>query len=163
MSTRKKWLYRILGGIVGLLILVLLIAGFAPVQMDPAIPPEQYGAGSSSVQPSYTGLLREFPPENAPIDNPTTPEKAELGRLLFLTPFFRQMMTLPVPPVTILIMGLAMGCRRPLALVVREPGQNGLPVLSLAVIPLPFGMLVITRLCSGMVGQVLWKINLLRP
>ncbi len=86
MSTRKKWLYRILGGIVGLLILILLISGFAPVQMDPAIPPEQYGAGSSSVQPSYTGLLREFPPENAPIDNPTTPEKAELGRLLFFDP-----------------------------------------------------------------------------
>jgi len=86
MSTRKKWLYRILGGIVGLLAIAFLIAGFAPVKMDPVVPPEQYGAGSSSVQPSYTGLLREFPPENAPADNPTTPEKAELGRLLFFDP-----------------------------------------------------------------------------
>lgn len=86
MSTRKKWLYRILGGIVGLLAVLLLIAGFAPVKMDPIVPPEQYGAGSSSVQPSYTGLLREFPPENAPATNPTTPEKAELGRLLFFDP-----------------------------------------------------------------------------
>ncbi|MBK9054096.1 MAG: right-handed parallel beta-helix repeat-containing protein [Chloroflexi bacterium] len=86
MSTRKKWLYRILGAIVGLLAIAFLIAGFAPVGMDPVVPPEQYGAGSSSVQPSYTGLLREFPPENAPADNPTTPEKAELGRLLFFDP-----------------------------------------------------------------------------
>lgn len=86
MSTRKKWLYRILGGIVGLLAIAFLIAGFAPVKMDPAVAPEQYGAGSSSVQPSYTGLLREFPPENAPADNPTTTEKAELGRLLFFDP-----------------------------------------------------------------------------
>ena len=86
MSTRKKWLYRILGGIVGLLAIAFLIAGFAPLKMDATVPPEQYGAGSSSVQPSYTGLQREFPPENAPADNPTTPEKAELGRLLFFDP-----------------------------------------------------------------------------
>ena len=44
------------------------------------------GAGARSVLPSYSGLQREFPSQNEPADNPTTPEKVELGRQLFFDP-----------------------------------------------------------------------------
>jgi parallel beta-helix repeat protein len=76
----------------GLLVLLLALAALAivaaavPVPTDELPPPDRYGAGASSVEPSYSGLQREFPPSNEPADNPTTPEKAELGRLLFFDP-----------------------------------------------------------------------------
>jgi len=45
-----------------------------------------HGAGSSSVAPATSGLQRVFPPSNETADHPTTPERVELGRLLFFDP-----------------------------------------------------------------------------
>ncbi len=73
---------KLLGGLVLLLLLVILSLGFFPVPEDAKFDPAEYGAGSSSVQPSYTGLQREFPALNGE----TTPELAELGRMLFFDP-----------------------------------------------------------------------------
>lgn len=84
-----KWIAGILLGVVALLLLVFGAAAVKPVATDPAVG-EDHGAGASSVQPSYTGLLRQFPPLNEPPDNPTTPEKAALGRLLFFDPILSQ-------------------------------------------------------------------------
>lgn len=84
MQRVRTWLIR-LG--VGVLVLILGYCGttaLMPVPHDPV--PEVTGAGASSVEPSFSGLQREFPPLNEPPDNPTTPEKAALGRLLFFDP-----------------------------------------------------------------------------
>ncbi len=86
MVTCRTWFVRVAVAIVLLLVLLLLVAAMRPVPRDPAVPPDQYGAGASSVEPSFSGLQREFPPLNEPPDNPTTPEKVELGRLLFFDP-----------------------------------------------------------------------------
>lgn len=85
MSTPLKWLLRIVGGLVALLLIIFVIAGLMPVPADPDLG-DDHGAGASSVEPSYTGLQRAFPPLNEPPDNPTTEAKAELGRLLFFDP-----------------------------------------------------------------------------
>ena len=47
---------------------------------------DDHGAGATSIDPAYSGLLREFPTLNEPDNNPTTDAKAELGRLLFYDP-----------------------------------------------------------------------------
>lgn len=86
MSRIGRWIIGIVGVIVLLLLGVIVVAAVAPQKADPAIDMAAHGAGSSSVEPSYSGLQREFPPLNEPADNPTTPEKAELGRLLFFDP-----------------------------------------------------------------------------
>lgn len=85
MSSILKWIIRVFGVIFGLLLLIFVVAAATPAKADPIIG-EDHGAGASSVLPSYIGLLREFPPLNAPADNPTTPAKAELGSLLFFDP-----------------------------------------------------------------------------
>ena len=77
---------KIFGGILILLLGLLVFSGFIPVPIDAAVAPEDYGAGASSVLPSYSGLLREFPPVNQPVDVPVSPEMEELGRLLFFDP-----------------------------------------------------------------------------
>ena len=88
MSVLLKWVGRVLAGLIILLLIGLVIFAAMPVAADPAI--AEPGAGASSVQPSYTGLQREYPPINAPGDNPTTPEKVALGRLLFFDPVLSQ-------------------------------------------------------------------------
>ena len=86
MSTLLKWLLRT-GALLLLVVIVLfIVAAASPIPADPDLPPEEWGAGASSVQPSYSGLERAFPPSNEPAGNPTTPEKAELGRFLFFDP-----------------------------------------------------------------------------
>jgi cytochrome c peroxidase len=90
MPTILKWLLRILGGLFGLLLLLFIVAGLIPPETDPPVDMANHGAGSSSMQPSYTGLQRAFPNLNEPADNPTTPEKAELGRLLFFDPILSE-------------------------------------------------------------------------
>ena len=83
-------LLKILGIVIaifaGLLLLAFGVAAAVPPQVDPPIDMANHGAGSSSVEPAISGLLREFPSSNEPDDNPTTPEKAELGRMLFFDP-----------------------------------------------------------------------------
>jgi cytochrome c peroxidase len=86
----KTWLKRILIGL-GLLLLVgVLYAAFVPIPQDEVLPEEKWGAGSSSVEPAWSGLQRDFPPTNVTSDNPGSTEQAELGRLLFFDPVLSQ-------------------------------------------------------------------------
>ena len=86
----KNWIKRIAStklsaGLqtLGVLALIgILYAAFAPLPYDEVLPEEKWGAGASSVLPAYSGLQREFPALNGE----TSPEKAELGRLLFFDP-----------------------------------------------------------------------------
>ncbi|HSM69944.1 MAG TPA: cytochrome c peroxidase [Anaerolineales bacterium] len=78
----KIWIKRILQGLGVLALLGILYAAFAPLPYDEVLPEEKWGAGASSVLPAYSGLQREFPPLNGE----TSPEKAELGRMLFFDP-----------------------------------------------------------------------------
>ena len=78
----KFWIKRIFL-ILGVIALIgILYAAFAPLPYDPVLPEEKWGAGASSVRPAHSGLQREFPPLNGQ----TSPEKAELGRILFFDP-----------------------------------------------------------------------------
>ena len=76
--------------VVGILALLLVIAAVTPEAADPPIDMANHGAGSSSVEPSYSGLQRAWPASNEPADNPTTPEKAALGKLLFFDPLLSE-------------------------------------------------------------------------
>ncbi len=86
----RKWAFRVLIVVFLGVVVLFLVAGASAIPADPHMPPEEWGAGASSVEPSYSGLQRVFPPTNEPADNPTTPQKAELGRLLFFDPVFSQ-------------------------------------------------------------------------
>ena len=81
---------KVLAWIVAVIALLLLlafgVAAAVPLESDPPIDMASHGAGSSSVEPATSGLLRAFPANSAPTDNETTPERAELGRLLFFDP-----------------------------------------------------------------------------
>lgn len=77
---------RLWTGRVVLALLVLLLAGAAvaaalPIDQDPFIPDDEAGAGSSAVDPAYSGLQRDFPALETP-----SAEMAELGRQLFYDP-----------------------------------------------------------------------------
>lgn len=85
-----EWIVRILGSIVGVIVLALLIAGLVPVPTDALPSPDDYGAGALSVDPSVTGLLREFPQLTGMSNNPASPEKEKLGRLLFFDPILSE-------------------------------------------------------------------------
>jgi cytochrome c peroxidase len=85
MSSLIKWPLRIVGGLLALLLVVILVAGFIPGKKDEDIRAE-HGAGASSVDPSYSGLQRAFPALNEPADNQTSDARVELGRLLFFDP-----------------------------------------------------------------------------
>jgi parallel beta-helix repeat protein len=78
----KIWIKRILQSLGLLALLGILYAAFKPLPYDELPPQEKWGAGASSVLPAYSGLQREFPAVNGE----TSPEKAELGRLLFFDP-----------------------------------------------------------------------------
>lgn len=78
----KNWIKRILQGVVVLALLGILYAAIAPLPMEERLPEDKWGAGASSVLPAYSGLQREFPSVNGE----TSPEKAELGRMLFFDP-----------------------------------------------------------------------------
>ena len=86
MPSMLKWLVRIAVIFIIILLIVFLVAAFIPLPADPPVDMDNHGAGASTVDPSYTGLQRHFPPLNEPADNPTSPEKVELGRLLFFDP-----------------------------------------------------------------------------
>lgn len=86
MSKVGKWLLTFVLAMGGLVLLLFVIAVLMPIKSDPVLLPEEYGAGASSVEPSYSGLQREFPPSNEPDDNPQTAEKVQLGQMLFFDP-----------------------------------------------------------------------------
>jgi len=75
----KIWIKRIVHTLGLLALLGILYAAFKPLPYDQLPPKDKWGAGASSVLPAYSGLQREFPALNGE----TSPEKAELGRLLF--------------------------------------------------------------------------------
>lgn len=86
----KIWVKRIFS-ILGILLLVgILYAAFAPIPQDEVLPEEKWGAGSSSVEPAYSGLQREFPASNETDANVSNADKVELGRLLFFDPILSQ-------------------------------------------------------------------------
>src|SRR5215204_6499400 len=82
----KIWIKRILLILGVLAIIGIFYAAFAPLPYDEVLPKEKWGAGASSVLPAYSGLQREFPALNGD----TSPEKAELGHLLFFDPVLSQ-------------------------------------------------------------------------
>ncbi|MCZ2126661.1 MAG: right-handed parallel beta-helix repeat-containing protein [Anaerolineales bacterium] len=82
----KIWIKRIFIGLGVLLLAGAAYAAFVPLPAPVELPEEKWGAGSSSVEPAWSGLQRDFPASNEPSDNLTTPEKVELGRLLFFDP-----------------------------------------------------------------------------
>ncbi|MBI3159189.1 MAG: right-handed parallel beta-helix repeat-containing protein [Chloroflexi bacterium] len=81
----KTRILQVLAVLAAALVLLLAVAALTPIPRDDHPGPEAYGAGASSVQPSLTGLLRAFPPIND-MGNTSTPQKVELGRLLFFDP-----------------------------------------------------------------------------
>ncbi len=86
MKTFGKRALKFAGYLFLILGLGVLSLGFFSVPEDEPFEPEEYGAGSSSVQPSWTGLQRAFPAVNGE----TTPAMAELGNLLFYDPALSQ-------------------------------------------------------------------------
>ncbi len=78
----KTWIKRIVLALGVLALIGILYAAFAPLPYDDLPPQDKWGAGASSVLPAYSGLQREFPALNGE----TSPEMAELGRLLFFDP-----------------------------------------------------------------------------
>lgn len=82
-TQKPSWLRRILLlaiGLLGLLAGGLIAIGLMP--FTPDIPP----AGLTNGNPGSGGLRRPFPEMNTRKSNPTTPEKVELGRLLYFDP-----------------------------------------------------------------------------
>ncbi len=68
MARVVKWIVRI-GLVLAALLLILAIAGAAiPLEADPVLATEQFGAGASSVEPSYSGLQRAFPDPIEPVE-----------------------------------------------------------------------------------------------
>ncbi|MBE0671974.1 MAG: right-handed parallel beta-helix repeat-containing protein [Anaerolineales bacterium] len=86
----KIWMKRIFAGLGIVLLVGVLYAAFAPLPHDEVLPEEKWGAGSSSVEPAYSGLQRDFPATNETDANPSTADKVELGRLLFFDPVLSQ-------------------------------------------------------------------------
>ncbi|MEP7341271.1 MAG: cytochrome-c peroxidase, partial [Acidobacteriota bacterium] len=77
---KLRRLLMIMIALLGLLAAAVLIIGLIP--FEPDIPP----AGLTNGSPGSGGLRRSFPPINQRGNNPTTTEKAELGRLLYFDP-----------------------------------------------------------------------------
>ena len=86
----KVWMKRIFSTLGILLVALVLYAAFAPIPYDEVLPEEKWGAGSSSVEPAWSGLQREFPATNETDANPSNADKVELGRLLFFDPILSQ-------------------------------------------------------------------------
>ena len=85
MSRVLKWIGIVLGALIAILLVAIVVSSVAAIEEDPDVR-DDHGAGASSVEPSISGLQREFPPLNEPADNPSTPERVALGHLLFFDP-----------------------------------------------------------------------------
>jgi cytochrome c peroxidase len=83
----KIWIKRIFLALGILLLVGMMYAAFAPLPQDEVLPKEKWGAGSSSVEPAYSGLDRDFPVSSEP---DASAETVELGRLLFFDPVLSQ-------------------------------------------------------------------------
>ncbi len=82
MKTR----YRILIAIVVIPIVLFVILGILPAPSDPVLSPEAIVVGAQGKPGAVSGGLVDFPKMVVPDANPITPEKQELGRLLFFDP-----------------------------------------------------------------------------
>lgn len=89
MSKAVKFLALIIGIFLIVLLLIVGVTATQAIAEDPDVRPD-HGAGASSIEPSYSGLQRQFPPLNEPAANPATAEKVALGRLLFFDPVLSQ-------------------------------------------------------------------------
>jgi cytochrome c peroxidase len=89
MKKAAKWFGIILAVVVVLLLVGVIVAAARPIPTDPDVR-ANHGAGSRSIVPSYSGLLRQFPATTEPADNPSTPEKIALGQLLFFDPILSE-------------------------------------------------------------------------
>jgi len=86
MNKIKQWVLRLFYMLGGVFLAVFLWAAFAPLSQDEALASDRWGGGADASLPFYAGNDRDFPDTNTPADNPTTPEKIALGRLLFFDP-----------------------------------------------------------------------------
>ncbi len=83
MRRLARWIARLLAFIALLLLAACAVAALVPVPIDEVLDPDQFGAGAASVEPSYTGLQRAFPPVAGEAG---TPAQERLGRVLFFDP-----------------------------------------------------------------------------
>jgi cytochrome c peroxidase len=82
----KRWFFRLLSMLGCVFLVGLFLAAIVPIPQDELLPSDVWGVGAKANLPFYAGLDIELPSTNAPADNPLTPEKAELGRLLYFDP-----------------------------------------------------------------------------
>jgi cytochrome c peroxidase len=82
----KRWMLRSLYALGGGILVILLWMAFASLPQDESFTSVRWGGGAEASLPFYAGNDLDFPDTNAPADNPTTPEKVVLGRLLFFDP-----------------------------------------------------------------------------
>lgn len=81
----RRWLW-LLAGLVLAPVLLCVGLGLLPVTGDPVLAPEQIVVGARAGEAGATAVDVEFPPLVEPEENPSTPEKVELGHLLFFDP-----------------------------------------------------------------------------
>ena len=86
----KVWIKRIFIGLGVLLLLGVLYAAFVPLPPAVELPEEKWGAGSSSVEPAWSGLQRDFPASNETADNPSTPQSFWETSIIFASGFLRR-------------------------------------------------------------------------
>ena len=82
----KHWILWLLVVLSGAILVGLFWAAFAHIPQDEVLTSERWGGGAQASLPFYAGLYVDLPAKNVPPDNPTTPEKVALGRLLFFDP-----------------------------------------------------------------------------
>src|SRR5947209_13852451 len=85
-TNRRRRLLIGLLVIIGLPILLFVILGVLPAPSDPVLPPEAIVVGAQGSPGSVSGISVNFPEMVIPQANPITPEKRDLGRLLFFDP-----------------------------------------------------------------------------
>jgi cytochrome c peroxidase len=66
----------------GILLILVVVLGALPINGDPEIAEAEWGAGANNIEPSWTGLQREWPQLNGEVD----PAIANLGHQLFFDP-----------------------------------------------------------------------------
>ncbi len=77
-----RWLLILLVVLLVLLLIAGAVLAALPVESDPTIPEEEWGAGAVNIEPAWTGLQREWPELEVAFNQ----EEAELGYQLFFDP-----------------------------------------------------------------------------
>jgi cytochrome c peroxidase len=79
-NNRARRILMLFIAILGIIVIAVLVIGMIP--FSPDLP----SGSATNGNPGSGGLRRPFPEMNQRAHNPTTPEKAELGRLLYFDP-----------------------------------------------------------------------------